>query len=641
MRLTPRGGIRPRRQVGSYAPHPRRAANPVRLERLEARTLMCDWGASPGDAAAARAAAKTAVPSLLASVALPTSPELRAAAAAAAATPLAPAPGTTTLRIETAGSSSFTDSSGRVWAADSGFSGGSVSTGAHPVGGTSDDKLYYTRRWGNFSYARAVSNGRYTLRLHFFDPIYTKAGYRKFDAFAEGTQILNDFDIAGSGAVQSALVKTFTVNVTDGRLDLSFRRVKENPILSAVELLPAGAAPAPKTAPPAPTDAAAAAALSRITVSWSDRSTSEEGFRIERKNGTYGTWKQIATTAANTARYVDEKSLRAGENYYYRVRAYNTAGTSSPSTETKAARVSISSITWRGGAASPITRAEAARGVVNGKVYVFGGYYNADIEATPRADVYDPGNNTWKRIADMPVAMSHQGMVVDGSTIWLVGGYVGDHPGPGSKMVWKYNAALNKWSRGPDLPEARGAGAAAIVGRKIYFFGGMNEARTVDMGTHWVLDIDNQPAGWKRLADMPNPRNHLTGISHDGKVYAIGGHWKQEDDAVTQNEVDRYDPGTNKWTRVASTPTLRSQTPAAAVIWQDKILLVGGADRTQNSTTVISAYLPGENRWEDIGHLPAARRATVAAIIGNRLIVTTGNDPYPSATTWISSLLDS
>jgi N-acetylneuraminic acid mutarotase len=167
----------------------------------------------------------------------------------------------------------------------------------------------------------------------------------------------------------------------------------------------------------------------------------------------------------------------------------------------------------------------------------------------------------------------------------------------------------------------------------------MNEQRTTDMGTHWVLDLRSPAAGWKRVADMPNPRNHLSGVGYAGFAFAIGGHQRQEEDAITQREVDRYDPDTNTWTRVADTPTLRSQTPAATFVHDGRIVLVGGADRTQHSTTVISAYDVARNRWQTIGHLPSARRATAAGVINGRLVVTTGNDPYPSRTTWISNVL--
>ena len=631
----------------------RRPARAVHFEPLEGRTLFCDWGWLDAAAVApldtSRVAMTPVVPAAYAhggalhvearTVTLSSASLVGSAVLTGAS---GPSPGTTTLRVETGGSSTFTDSAGRTWSADSGFTGGTASTGSYAVANTADDKLYFTRRWGNFSYARAVTNGVYTLRLHFADPLYTSAGSRLFDVYAEGSQVLNDFDIAANSGGKAALVKAFTVNVSDGRLDLSFRSVRENAILSGFELVPAGPTPDPvMTVPAAPADPTVDPGIAHVAMGWTDRSGNESGFKLERKEGSYGTWKQIATVAANVTRYVDDDNLKANVSYFYRVRAYNAAGTSAPSAESEAARVEINSITWKTGAPSPITRAEAARGVVNNKLYVFGGYYNAKIQATPRCDVYDPATNTWKRLPDMPVAMTHQGMVVDGSTIWLIGGYVGDHPGPGSTMVWKFNAAKNTWSRGPDLPEPRGAGAAAMLGRTVYFFGGMNKARTVDMGTTWSLDLDDQSAGWKKLADMPNPRNHLTGIAFGGKVYAIGGHYQQEAAAVTQDEVDMFDPETGKWTRVADTPvTPRSQTPAATFVWKDKIFVVGGADDTEHSTTVISAYVPAEDRWENIGHLPAPRRATDAAFIGGRIIVTTGNDPYPSATTWISSLLE-
>ena len=642
-------GVRARRPGGGVVVS-RPAARHV--EPLEDRRLMCDWGwaeaaayspasrgayAAPGDAvqfahggalhvdAAGTAAAAQPSPA-------GTGPFVAAVSAASIA------PGTTTLRIDSAGTSGYTDAAGRRWSGDTGFTGGSTSVRAYPVANTADDRLYYTRRWGNFDYSRSVANGAYLLRLHFADPLYTTAGKRRFNVYAENTKVLSNFDIAASGGGKAALVKSIPVTVADGKLSVSFRKgAIENPIVSAIELVPNGSAPAPSR-PAAPTALTAAAGPASVTLRWKDASSVESGFRIERRVGTSSTWRQVGTAGANATSYVDSTDLASATTYAYRVRAYNAAGTSAYS-NTSSAHVAFGTITWKTGAPSPITRAEAARAVVNGKMYVFGGYYNSRIQATRRCDVYNPATNTWSRIADMPAAITHQGMVVDGTTVWLVGGYVGDHPGPGTKQVWKYDTVRNTWGRGPDLPDERGAGAAAIVGRKIYFFGGMNEQRTVDMGTHWALDLANQSAGWKRLADMPNGRNHLSGVALNGKVYAIGGHYNQEWDAVTQREVDAYDPATNTWTRAADTPTLRSQTPAATFVHAGRIVLVGGADRTQHSTDVISAYDPLRNRWDTIGRLPAARRATCAGVIDGRLIVTTGNDPYPSTTTWISNVL--
>jgi hypothetical protein len=69
-----------------------------------------------------------------------------------------------------------------------------------------------------------------------------------------------------------------------------------------------------------------------LTVSWTDNSTTEDGFQVERKTGTTGSYSQIATVGANTTSYTDT-GLTGGSTYCYHVRAFNSAGTSSYSNE--------------------------------------------------------------------------------------------------------------------------------------------------------------------------------------------------------------------------------------------------------------------------------------------------------------------
>ena len=133
-----------------------------------------------------------------------------------------PSASTTVIRIN-AGGGTYTDNSGVVWSADTGFTGGTVSTGAYDVLGTTDDPLFYNRRWGAMSYKLAAPDGAYTLRLYFADPVYTAAGKRTFSVTANGKTILSNFDIAAQGGGKTALVKSFTVSLTGGTgLNLSF-----------------------------------------------------------------------------------------------------------------------------------------------------------------------------------------------------------------------------------------------------------------------------------------------------------------------------------------------------------------------------------------------------------------------------------
>ena len=82
------------------------------------------------------------------------------------------------------------------------------------------------------------------------------------------------------------------------------------------------------SAPTAPSDlTATATGSSTIDLAWTDASSDETGFKIERSlNGSTG-WTQIGTAAADATSYSDT-GLSSGTAYYYRVRAYNTYGNS-------------------------------------------------------------------------------------------------------------------------------------------------------------------------------------------------------------------------------------------------------------------------------------------------------------------------
>lgn len=91
------------------------------------------------------------------------------------------------------------------------------------------------RHLGPHAYDLPVPDGVYLLRLHFADAFAD----RDMDYFVEGLQILDGFDIASeAGGVNRALVKTFTVAVSDGNgLQIEPQSV-EDVFEAGLELIP-------------------------------------------------------------------------------------------------------------------------------------------------------------------------------------------------------------------------------------------------------------------------------------------------------------------------------------------------------------------------------------------------------------------
>ena len=84
------------------------------------------------------------------------------------------------------------------------------------------------------------------------------------------------------------------------------------------------ATPVPPPAAPSGLSATATSS-SQINLAWTDNSSNETGFKVERAPSASGPWTQIATTAA--ASYPDT-GLSSSTTYFYRVRAYGPSGDS-------------------------------------------------------------------------------------------------------------------------------------------------------------------------------------------------------------------------------------------------------------------------------------------------------------------------
>ena len=111
------------------------------------------------------------------------------------------------VRIRSGWTSSWQDPDGRRWQADSYFLGGNAlvrttNPAQQNNAITPDMALYASERWGHFSYAVPVAEGRYRLTMKFCEGHYGRhntgvggLGSRVFDVYCNGVALLRGFDI--------------------------------------------------------------------------------------------------------------------------------------------------------------------------------------------------------------------------------------------------------------------------------------------------------------------------------------------------------------------------------------------------------------------------------------------------------------
>jgi endoglucanase len=151
-------------------------------------------------------------------------------------------PALPTIRIKTGVSEGFTDNSGNTWLPDQGFADGvPVERPDIAIEGATDQRIYRAERYSMTSFTQALPNGSYIVKLHFcetYDGI-TGPGQRVFSFNVAGHDF-KDFDVwVKAGGALCAYVETVPVEITDGKLEITFTANVENPQINGIEIIPA------------------------------------------------------------------------------------------------------------------------------------------------------------------------------------------------------------------------------------------------------------------------------------------------------------------------------------------------------------------------------------------------------------------
>jgi non-specific serine/threonine protein kinase len=264
---------------------------------------------------------------------------------------------------------------------------------------------------------------------------------------------------------------------------------------------------------------------------------------------------------------------------------------------------------WVRRADMPVARSETPATVLDGLVYVAGGF-----GAGARADRYDPATDEWARLADLPVETNHPGIAAYEDQVIVAGGYSMDGAGA-HRGMWAYRAAADRWEQIGELPEPMGAFGFVEVDNDLYLVGGALASLNGEPSAatwRWL----SREARWEERAPMAHAREHMAVVATGGRIFAVGGRAHGQDSDELGSAVERYDPATNTWESLTPLPYPRSGLNGAPA--RGGVIVAGGETSRKVFADVQFLAAPSDN-WESLPDLPVAVHGVAIATVGRRL----------------------
>ena len=175
----------------------------------------------------------------------------------------------------------------------------------------------------------------------------------------------------------------------------------------------------------------------------------------------------------------------------------------------------------------------------------------------------------------LPEGLAYSGFVSSGRELVIIGGETAS--GPSKKVLAITNSGIRQL---PDFPLAVIAPAVVAVGKNIYVAGGDMASETSNK--FFVLNLDNENAGWKELPALPNRTANAAIFGLKDKIYLASGRSKNKNGISTLNdEIYAFDLKLNQWCKIGKVQVNGNESPFVAssyFTWKNRYLVFCGGD---------------------------------------------------------------
>ncbi|HEU4327299.1 MAG TPA: LuxR C-terminal-related transcriptional regulator [Roseiflexaceae bacterium] len=212
---------------------------------------------------------------------------------------------------------------------------------------------------------------------------------------------------------------------------------------------------------------------------------------------------------------------------------------------------------------TPVTDIQA--GVIGGELLVPGGRL-ADGTVSTGLEIFNLTSKTWRSAKAMPEPRSAYGLAVLDGKLYVLGGW----DGQGFRNdVFMYDPTADAWTVRTAMPTARAyASAVATADGTIFVLGGENERGPLP--TNEVYTPAQEGAGaWQIRASLPQPNSRFGSGEVAGFLYTFGG---------SAGTPYRYNIRAEAWEQLdpGEPPVNIGQRPAVAVLDDASLFIIGG-----------------------------------------------------------------
>lgn len=189
------------------------------------------------------------------------------------------------------------------------------------------------------------------------------------------------------------------------------------------------------------------------------------------------------------------------------------------------------------------------------------GGYDEDYVSCARVYMYDTRSREWTEVATMAQPRVSFALCSSKNRLYAVGGVfhkIGDIDG-GELILASgevYNPEENSWKSIANLPYGLFDLASAWSENTLFVSGGISDLPQHPVPVSSMFALKDGANEWKALPDMTVARQGHSMTAHGGKIYFIGGYTGKPDSPGFDDchTNDMFDIETEQWTALTSTP---------------------------------------------------------------------------------------